>query len=277
MTDVQTRRAFLAATCGALLGSRQLSAAMADIRVGITVDTRPDWNGAENFLRSIVEASQVGYRWIETFWPYVERWEKNPQELKDIMLALGLRLETVSNGGGMNADFADPAKRNQVLEDHMRLVQFIRFFDCDHLKINCGRRIPGGHTGETYREMSKGFTELGKRTLDTGYQTGCPCAFVRPVRDTAGHRRDHGADGLQSVWFVHDTHQTTMAGIDPVELTKIYGSRTIEYHLKDAPRRAPRRLQRATAEVGGRRDLRYPAYVRTRQRRRQLPGNSLHT
>ena len=35
------------------------------------------------------------------------------------------------------------------------------------------------------------------------------------------------------VYFVVDTGQVTMAGMDPVELTRKYVSRIIEYHLKD--------------------------------------------
>ena len=34
---------------GTIAGIR--AAGRADITVGITVDTRPDWNGAENFIR----------------------------------------------------------------------------------------------------------------------------------------------------------------------------------------------------------------------------------
>ena len=60
---------------------------------------RVDWNGAQNFIRSIDEASAAGYHVIETFWNYVERWEKNPQGLKDELDRRNLKLETVSNGG----------------------------------------------------------------------------------------------------------------------------------------------------------------------------------
>jgi len=45
----------------ALFSSRVLAAGKADITVGITVDTRPDWSGPQNFIRSIEEASEVGY------------------------------------------------------------------------------------------------------------------------------------------------------------------------------------------------------------------------
>ena len=94
------RRQFIAAgaTLPALLLAPTPAAAKGTFNVGITVDTRPDWNGPANFIRSIDEASSVGYHRIETFWPYVQRWAdmnaanwKNLEELllKDTRLQLG--------------------------------------------------------------------------------------------------------------------------------------------------------------------------------------------
>jgi sugar phosphate isomerase/epimerase len=101
------------------------------------VDTRPDWNGADNFIRSIDEASSAGYHWVETFWPYVERWKDNPQGLRHELDSRGLKLETVSNGGAsMHTDFVEASLRQAVIDDHMRLAKFIRWFGCDHMKIN---------------------------------------------------------------------------------------------------------------------------------------------
>ena len=39
--------------------------------------------------------------------------------------------------------------------------------------------------------------------------------------------------GPKNVYFVLDTGHITMAGIDPVELTKTLGHRIVEFHLKD--------------------------------------------
>src|SRR5260370_16815798 len=37
----------------------------------------------------------------------------------------------------------------------------------------------------------------------------------------------------KNVYFICDTGHTTMAGMDPVKLTRDYTSRIIEYHMKD--------------------------------------------
>lgn len=233
--DCMTRRNFLAASAAlpAFLGTPSWGAGKADITVGITVDTRPDWNGPANFIRSIDEASEVGYHWIETFWPYVARWEKNPQGLKDELDKRNLKLETVSNGAGMRTDFVDASLRAGVVEDHMKLVNFIREFGCDHLKINiAGRRTPGDEK-VAYKEMAATFTEIGKRMTDMGMKFGIH-AHLNSAFET---RQDVDAimelTNPKEVYLILDTGHVTMAGMDPVKLTRDYTSRIIEYHMKD--------------------------------------------
>ncbi len=276
-----SRRAFQSAalTFPAWFASRGLTASKADITVGITVDTRPDWSGAPNFIRSIEEASSVGYHWIETFWPYVSRWENKPDELKDILGKLNLKLETVSNSAPMRTDFVDPRQRQGVIEDHMRLVRFIHGFGCDHLKINCGGvRIPGDET-VAYKEMATTFNEIGKRMTDMGMKFGVH-AHLNSSFET---RQDVDAimesTNPRNVYLICDTGHVTMAGMDPVKLVRDYISRLIEFHLKDvAPEnkggyKGPPmgRLSRAGRGAGGRgprqedqADL--PASVRFRDR-----------
>ena len=164
MAVAVTRRQFTAAGMAlpAWLARTGWSAGKADITVGITVDTRPDWNGPENFIRAIDEASAVGFHRVETFWQYVSRWENNPQGLKDELSRRNLTLETVSNGGAMHTDFVDPSQRNNVIEDHMKLVRFIHWFGCDHLKINVG----GSTDPVTVRRITKRWPRRSTRSAD---------------------------------------------------------------------------------------------------------------
>ncbi len=164
MSTNMTRRQLIKASAG--LGALGIANARqdggAEITVGITSNTRPDWSGGENFLKSIREASEVGYHWIETFWPYLSPWKDNPDKLIDIMAELGLKMVTVSNGGKMNTRFQDPTQRKEVIADHMRLVRFLSALGCGHLKINCGAKNPGGNTTEIYGNMAETSTVRGK-------------------------------------------------------------------------------------------------------------------
>ncbi len=230
-----TRRNFLAAGAAlpTLFAQRGLGAGKAEITVGITVDTRPDWSGAANFIRSIDEASEVGYHWIETFWPYVARWENNPQGLKDELAKRNLKLETVSNGGGMRTDFVDASQRAGVVEDHMKLVNFIKGFGCDHLKINIGGKRTPGDEKVAYKDMATTFSEIGKRMTDMGMKFG-----IHAHLDSAFETRQD-VDAImeltnpKDVYLICDTGHVSMAGMDPVKLTRDYTSRIIEYHMKD--------------------------------------------
>ena len=232
-----TRRDFVSAGLAlpVLCAARIRAAGKADIAVGITVDTRPDWNGAQNFIRSIDEASAVGYHSIETFWNYVERWEQNPQGLKDELDKRNLRLETVSNGGRMRVNFVDPRERAGTIEDHMTLIRFIHWFKCDHVKINCGSRPADidGRRSDYCREMATAFNEIGRRTTDMGMKFGVHAHLGSAFQVREEVDRVMDLADPKHVFFVCDTGHVTMAGMDPVELTRTYGSRIIEYHIKD--------------------------------------------
>ena len=233
--DPMSRRSFLAASAAlpAVLAPPASGAGKTDITVGITVDTRPDWSGPANFIRSIDEASEIGYHWIETFWPYVARWENNPQGLKDELNKRNLKLETVSNGAGMRTDFVDAGQRAGVIEDHMKLIRFINGFGCDHLKINIGGQRKPGDERVAYKEMATTFTEIGKRMTDMGMKFGVH-AHLNSAFET---RQDVDAimelTNPKEVYLILDTGHVSMAGMDPVKLTRDYTSRIIEYHMKD--------------------------------------------
>lgn len=234
MRTLLTRRAF-AAGLPALLPRFSSGAGKAKITVGITVDTRPDWNGAANFIRSIDEASAVSYHRVETFWQYVERWKDNPQGLKDVLAARHLTLETVSNGGRMRTSFGDASQRPGAIVDHMMLVNFIHKFGCDHLKINAGRRAPatGSARAQQYKNMSVTFNEIGKRMADMGMKFGIHAHLGSEFQTREDIDAVLGQTNPKYVYFVLDTGHITMAGMDPVELTRTYISRIVEFHVKD--------------------------------------------
>lgn len=237
-----TRREWLLAASSSVLACGRDAASVAgpesappraDITVGITSNTRPDWADAENFLLSLDESAELGYRWIETFWGYLVPWWDSPQSLVDLLAEKGLKMETVSNSGPLNMRFQDPAARAEVIEDHMRLVRFIHAMGCDHLKINCGAPNPGGNTDEIYAEQAKTFNELGKRISDMGLEFGIHAHLWSQFETGEDVERILGMTDPDHVYLVLDTGHVSMAGMDPLALTKKYGHRIIEYHLKD--------------------------------------------
>ena len=137
-----TRRAFVA---GAALASLRADDE-ARYRVGITTNTRGGWE--KDVFLSFREAHDVGYRYVESFIDYFGAYLDKPAELLQKTDAIGVKFDTVSNGGHMEMHFEDSSKHEKILEEHMRLARFVKRLGCDHLKINTGPRRPGGTTAQ---------------------------------------------------------------------------------------------------------------------------------
>lgn len=202
-------------------------------KVGITTNTRGGWEN--DFLRSLDEAAEVGYHAVETFPQYVRPYFDRPEALQEILKSRGLRLVTVSNGGGMEMDLAAPEVADRLIEDHMRLVRFIKRFGCDHLKINTGRRRRQGTTAEDLSHMAATLNRLGKRTGEEGVKLGVHAHLW------AQFEKQHEVETVMKqtdprfVNLVLDTGHYTMAGMDPVRMAGRYIDRIIEFHFKDTP------------------------------------------
>jgi inosose dehydratase len=221
-----SRRQFVlgAAGCG-------LAAGKATYRLGITTNTRGGWE--KDVFLSFREAREAGYQNVESFANYFTAYFDKPDELRRRIDEIGVRFVTISNGGGMETHFEDAARRQKLLEDHMRLVRFIKLFGCDHLKINTGPRRPSGTTAEDLKTMAVTLNELGRRISDEGLK------FAVHAHMWTQFENRHEVDAIMEttdpkhVFFVLDTGHITMAGMDPVEMTRVLGHRIIEFHLKD--------------------------------------------
>jgi inosose dehydratase len=81
--------------------------------------------------------------------------------------------------------------------------------------------------------MAKTMNELGKRISDQGLKLGVHAHLWTQLQDR--EEIDHLMESTDPhhVYMVLDTGHITMAGIDPVELTKTYVDRIVEFHMKD--------------------------------------------
>ena len=235
MSDTLTRRAFLKTSSLLALGTRIQAATAspreATFRIGITTNTRGGWE--KDLIKSFREASEVGYRAVETFYGYVQPYWEKPEEMKKILADLNLRFVTVSNGGPMAMQFEDPAKERQIIEEHVKLVRWIKGFGCTHLKINTGGRRPEGTTEADLKQMAKTMNELGKRISDEGLKFGVHAHLWTQLQNRSEIDRLMALTDPKHVYMVLDTGHITMAGIDPVDLTRSYVHRIVEYHMKD--------------------------------------------
>ena len=222
-----TRREFMAITAAAPI----VLADQSRYRIGITTNTRGGWE--KDVFLSFREAHDVGYRYVESFIHYFTAYLERPEELKKKIDQIGVKFVTISNGSPLERHFEDLSKHQRILEDHMRLVRFIKQLGCDHLKINTGPRRPGGTTGEDLRQMAKVMNELGKRISDEGLKFGVHAHMWSQLENRREINTLMDSTDPRHVWFVLDTGHITMAGMDPVALARRLGHRIIEFHLKD--------------------------------------------
>jgi len=215
----------------ALAAAQVFAAGSPRYRVGITTNTRGGWE--KDVFLSFREAREVGYSNVESFIHYFVDYYDRPKDLQKKIDDIGVNFVTISNGSPMETAFEDPAKHDKIYADHLRLVRFIKNFGCTHLKINMGRRRPGGTTDEDLKHMAHALEELGRRIS----QEGIKFAVHAHMWNQFENRREidyvmKNTDP-KHVWFVLDTGHITMAGIDPVELARTLGHRIVEFHMKD--------------------------------------------
>ncbi|MGH9841538.1 MAG: sugar phosphate isomerase/epimerase family protein [Blastocatellia bacterium] len=226
-----TRREFLSSALMATVATpNALSASR--YQIGITTNTRGGWES--DVWLSFREAREVGYRNVESFIHYFKDfYDDKADQLKQKLDGIGVRFVTISNGGPMEMHFEDPAKYDQIVEEHLRLIRFIKKLGCQHLKINMGPRRPEGTTDADLKQMVKTLAEIGRRSVDEGIKFAVHAHMWsqfenRREIDYVMERTDP-----KQVYFVLDTGHITMAGIDPVELTRALGHRIVEFHMKD--------------------------------------------
>jgi len=223
-----TRRAFVAGTALASLRADDEPR----YRIGITTNTRGGWE--KDVFLSFREAREVGYRYVESFIDYFGAYLDKPAELLQKTDAIGVKFDTISNGGKMEMHFEDSSKHEKILEQHMSLARFIKRLGCDHLKINTGPRRPAGTTAQDLKNMAAVFDMLGHRMGDeTGLKFGVHAHMWTQLENRREIDAIMASTDPKHVGFVLDTGHITMAGIDPVELARALGHRIIEFHLKD--------------------------------------------
>jgi inosose dehydratase len=221
-----TRRALLgsAATLWAARESRY--------RVGITTNTIGGWE--KDVFLSFREAREAGFGYVESFINYFGEYLDQPDELLKKTAAIGVKFDTISNGGRMEMHFEDPAKHEKIVEEHLRLAKFVQRLGCDHLKINTGPRRPAGTSEQDLKHMATVLDLLGHRINDeAGIKFGVHAHMWTQLENRREIDTLLASTDPKHVSFVLDTGHITMAGIDPVELTRSLGHRIIEFHLKD--------------------------------------------
>jgi inosose dehydratase len=101
------------------------------------------------------------------------------------------------------------------------------------LKINIGGKHASADRTADYKEMAQTFNELGRRITDLGMKFGVHPHLGSSLQTKQDTEAIMELTDPKLVNLIVDTGHTTMAGMDPVQLTRTYLHRIIEYHIKD--------------------------------------------
>ena len=190
-------------------------------RVGIQLYTLRD-DARRDLERTLSDIAAAGYKDVELL-SSMNNFGMPPARLREILNRNGLRAPSTHVGVGELNDL-DRQLADAAILGHQYIVL---------------ASLPGDQrTLDDYKRWADRLNELGKRSLTHGVWIGfhdeaydfTPIGGVVPY-DILVERTDPALVRLQL-----DTGNLAMAGRDPLEYMKSYGSRYWLFHIKDVPR-----------------------------------------
>ena len=233
------RRGFMASALGALAASELRAAShrpLDPVNPGILYGTTSSiWGKQHDLAWGVKRVAALGLQGIESYGDGIERYRKNPLELKKIFDEAGLTFIDASNGEvGQSTDFIDPEKIPKTIADHVAFARdFLQPLACDHWKINMGRRPPGGPSDEQLKRLADTLNELGRKTIAMGIRLAPHPHIWGPLERERDARRVMELTDPKYVWMTADTGHLTLGGGDAAKMIADYFPRIAEVHLKD--------------------------------------------
>jgi sugar phosphate isomerase/epimerase len=191
-------------------------------RVGIQLYTLRE-DARRDLERTLGDIAAAGYKDVELLGS-MNNFGMAPARVREILDRNGLRAPS-THVGGSALDDLDRQLADAAILGHQYLI-------VASLPLGANRTV------DDYRRWADKFNEAGQRSARQGVHVGfhnhavdlVPIAGVVPY-DVFVERTDAAIVRLQL-----DTGNLAMAGRDPLEYMKRYGSRYWSFHIKDVPR-----------------------------------------
>src|SRR5690242_2464168 len=108
------------------------------------------WGRQHDLVWAVKRIAALGLQGIEPYGDQIEKYRKNPRELKKIFDDAGVTFIDASNGEkGQSTNFIDPDQIPKTIADHVSFARdFLQPLGCDHWKVNMGQRPAGGPSDE---------------------------------------------------------------------------------------------------------------------------------
>jgi inosose dehydratase len=185
------------------------------------------WAGKDE--QAIEDIAALGFRGIQLRSNTVETWGERPAELRALLDKRGLALLCFSSG---SVD-ADPAKRSEYVETHLKHARFVKALGGDTLQLLSRRPAGRAPTQEEFERLGGLLSEIGRRTLELGVRL----VYHNHMR-AFGEAPDEVAKVLELsdrryVSLLLDIAHYRQGGGDPVAAVSRHKDRITVLHLKD--------------------------------------------
>ncbi|GGG64480.1 sugar phosphate isomerase/epimerase family protein [Paenibacillus radicis (ex Gao et al. 2016)] len=186
----------------------------------------------DNHLQAIEEASRIGYRAIEPWPHFALQYEHNIGEFKELLAKYSLELTALYGGVPGDSRFADPSKRQDIVDYNVRLSRILKQCGAGHVVLGPGSR-KGPATLEELKVAAATIAETAERTLELGIKACLHPHLWTEIQDENEVDAIMELCNSDAVFFAPDTAQLTGAGMNPAELIRRYSERVAYVHLKD--------------------------------------------
>lgn len=211
---------------------RSLDPVNPDILFGTTSSI---WGRQHDIVWAVKRIAALGLQGIEPYGDAIEKYRKNPMELKKIFDEAGITFIDASNGEmGQSTNFIDPGEIPKTIADHVAFARdLLQPLGSDHWKVNMGRRPPGGPSDDQLKRLANTLNEIGRQTIAMGIRLAPHPHIWGPLERERDMRRAMEFTDPRYVWMTADTGHLVLGGGDPAQIINDYFPRIAEVHLKD--------------------------------------------
>jgi len=193
------------------------------------------WGRQHDTVWAVKRIAALGLQGIEPYGDGIEKYRKNPMELKKIFDDAGITFIDAANGEiGQSTNFIDPEQIPKTIADHVAFARdFLQPLGCDHWKVNMGQRPPGGPSDDQLKRLANTLNEIGRQTIAMGIRLAPHPHIWGPMEREKEMRRAMDLTDPKYVWMTADTGHLVLGGGDPAQIISDYFPRVAEVHLKD--------------------------------------------
>src|SRR6202162_384903 len=193
------------------------------------------WGKQHDTVWAVKRIAALGLQGIEPYGDGIEKYRKNPLELKKIFDDAGITFIDASNGeAGQSTNFIDPDQIPKTIADHVAFARdFLQPLGSDHWKVKIGQRPAGGPSDDQLKRLANTLNEIGRQTIAMGIRLAPHPHIWGPLEREKDMRRTMELTDPKYVWMTADTGHLVLGGGDPAKIISDYFPRIAEVHLKD--------------------------------------------